>query len=182
MTDEIPWWEQDYADLTVALREQGERRTCVVTLDLPQQRNAMSEAMTASWARLADLLRGDTRLACVVVTGAGSAFCAGGNLSWLVAEPDATVADLRALLDWPADGNDQHKDRRAPLLLLLDIQDQTLGLPVDDVIGFTEDPQTPGDDLLSAETLLGSFQDGHRGQLLHPGLLLGALTRRLNPA
>ncbi|AKT52692.1 enoyl-CoA hydratase [Arsenicicoccus sp. oral taxon 190] len=82
--------------MTVALREQGERRTCVVTLDLPQQRNAMSEAMTASWARLADLLRGDTRLACVVVTGAGSAFCAGGNLSWLVAEPDATVADLRA--------------------------------------------------------------------------------------
>lgn len=92
------------------------------------------------------------------------------------------VADLRALLDWPADTSDQHKDRRAPLLLLLDIQDQTLGLPVDDVIGFTEDPQTPGDELLSSETLLGSFQDGHRGHLLHPELLLSALTRRLSPA
>ena len=72
--------------------------------------------------------------------------------------------------------------KAAPLLLLLDIQDQTLGLPVDDVIGFTEDPQTPGAELLSPETLLGSFQDGHRGHLLHPELLLGALTRRLNPA
>ena len=88
------------------------------------------------------------------------------------------VADLRALLQWPAVGS----DRRAPLLLLLDIQDQTLGLPVDDVIGFIEDPQTPGDELLSSETLLGSFQDGHRGHLLHPELLLSALTRRLSPA
>ena len=103
---------------------------------------------------------------------------AGGALLGLSAAAGRVVpvADLCALLGLSA------ADHPAPLLLLLDTQGQTLGLPVDEVIGFTEDPQTPGDDLLSAETLLGSFQDGHRGQLLHPGLLLGALTRRLNPA
>ncbi|XLW76195.1 enoyl-CoA hydratase/isomerase family protein [Arsenicicoccus dermatophilus] len=77
-------------------REHGERRAAVVTLDLPDRRNAMSEEMTSSWGRLVELLRNDTRLACVVVTGAGTAFCSGGDLSWLGAEPDAAVADLRA--------------------------------------------------------------------------------------
>ncbi|MCH8613634.1 enoyl-CoA hydratase/isomerase family protein [Arsenicicoccus dermatophilus] len=96
MSDQFDWWEQEFADLTVARREHGDRHTAVVTLDLPQRRNAMSEEMTASWGRLVELLRHDTRLACVVVTGAGSAFCSGGDLSWLVSEPDAAVADLRA--------------------------------------------------------------------------------------
>lgn len=86
------------------------------------------------------------------------------------------VADLPALLDLPAPAGD---DRRAPLLLLLDTQGQTLGLPVDEVIGFTEDPQTPGKDLLSPTTLLGSFQEGHRGQIVNPEVLLGTLRRRL---
>jgi len=31
----------------------------------------------------------------VVVTGAGSAFCSGGNTSWIASEPEATVDDLR---------------------------------------------------------------------------------------
>jgi enoyl-CoA hydratase len=31
----------------------------------------------------------------VVVTGAGSAFCSGGNTSWIASEPDATVDRLR---------------------------------------------------------------------------------------
>jgi enoyl-CoA hydratase len=31
----------------------------------------------------------------VVVTGAGSAFCSGGNTGWIASEPDATVDELR---------------------------------------------------------------------------------------
>jgi enoyl-CoA hydratase/carnithine racemase len=38
----------------------------------------------------------DRALRAVVVTGAGSAFCSGGNTSWIASEPDATVDDLRA--------------------------------------------------------------------------------------
>jgi enoyl-CoA hydratase/carnithine racemase len=67
----------------------------VLTLDNPGQRNAMSDEMTRSWvAAMADL-KDDRDLRCVVVTGAGSAFCSGGNTSWIASEPDATVDDLR---------------------------------------------------------------------------------------
>jgi enoyl-CoA hydratase/carnithine racemase len=67
----------------------------VLTLDNPGQRNAMSDEMTRSWvAAMADL-KDDRDLRCVVVTGAGSAFCSGGNTSWIAGEPDATVDDLR---------------------------------------------------------------------------------------
>ncbi|HOF64530.1 MAG TPA: enoyl-CoA hydratase/isomerase family protein, partial [Dermatophilaceae bacterium] len=67
----------------------------VVTFDQPDKRNAMSDEMTASWVSLMRELREDRDLAAVVVTGAGSAFCSGGDLSWIASEPDATVIDLR---------------------------------------------------------------------------------------
>ncbi len=41
-------------------------------------------------------LAADRSLRAVVVTGEGSAFCSGGNTSWIASEPDATVDELRA--------------------------------------------------------------------------------------
>ncbi len=67
----------------------------VLTLDNPDQRNAMSPEMTASWVRAVDALAKDATVRVVVVTGAGSAFCSGGNTDWISSEPDATVDDLR---------------------------------------------------------------------------------------
>ena len=67
----------------------------VLTLDNPEQRNAMSPEMTASWAAAVDELAADRELRCVVVTGEGRAFCSGGNTSWIASEPDATVDELR---------------------------------------------------------------------------------------
>ena len=67
----------------------------VLTLDNPGQRNAMSEQMTASWVTAIDELAGDRSVRVVVVTGEGSAFCSGGDTSWIAGEPDATVDDLR---------------------------------------------------------------------------------------
>lgn len=67
----------------------------VLTLDNPDQRNAMSDAMTASWVAAIDKLAADRSVRAVVVTGAGSAFCSGGNTSWIASEPDATVDELR---------------------------------------------------------------------------------------
>ena len=40
-------------------------------------------------------LAADRELRAVVVTGEGSAFCSGGNTSWIASEPDATVDQLR---------------------------------------------------------------------------------------
>ena len=68
----------------------------LVTLDLPERRNMMSAAMTASWGRVMSALAVDRGVRAVVVTGAGSAFCSGGDLSWVGGEPGATVEELRA--------------------------------------------------------------------------------------
>lgn len=67
----------------------------VLTLDNPEQRNAMSDPMTASWVRAVDALAADRDVRAVVVTGEGTAFCSGGDTSWLASEPDASVDDLR---------------------------------------------------------------------------------------
>ena len=67
----------------------------VLTLDNPEMRNAMSEEMTDSWVRAIDELASDRSVRVVVVTGEGSAFCSGGNTSWIASEPDASVDHLR---------------------------------------------------------------------------------------
>lgn len=66
-----------------------------LVLDNPGQRNAMSDAMTSSWGHAIEELKADPTVRVVIVTGDGSAFCAGGNLSWLASEPDATPDQLR---------------------------------------------------------------------------------------
>jgi enoyl-CoA hydratase len=66
----------------------------LLTLDLPDRRNAMTDELTAAWSAAIDDLRGDRTVRCVVVTGAGQAFCAGGDLAWLQAG-GASVDALR---------------------------------------------------------------------------------------
>lgn len=67
----------------------------LLVLDNPDQRNAMSDEMTASWVAAIDEIDADRSVRAVVVTGAGSAFCSGGNTSWIASEPDASVDYLR---------------------------------------------------------------------------------------
>lgn len=69
----------------VLLVERPSAGVVLLTLDLPDRRNAMTEELTAAWVEAVEALRGDRSVRCVVVTGAGSAFCAGGDLSWLEA-------------------------------------------------------------------------------------------------
>lgn len=68
----------------------------LLTLDNPDLRNAMSDEMTASWSRAVQELKADRSVRAVVVTGRGSAFCSGGNTSWIASEPGATVDHLRS--------------------------------------------------------------------------------------
>jgi enoyl-CoA hydratase len=67
----------------------------VLTLANPEQRNAMSGPMTDSWVTAVEELGVDETVRAVVVTGEGSAFCSGGDTSWIVSEPDAGVDALR---------------------------------------------------------------------------------------
>ena len=82
----------DYEHLRLETPAEG---VALLTLDNPDQRNAMSDRMTESWVAAIDDLAADRSVRAVVVTGEGSAFCSGGNTSWIASEPDATVDELR---------------------------------------------------------------------------------------
>jgi 2-(1,2-epoxy-1,2-dihydrophenyl)acetyl-CoA isomerase len=52
----------------------------VVTMNRPERRNALSGAMLDALARVLADLEIDNSVSCVVLTGAGGAFCAGGDV------------------------------------------------------------------------------------------------------
>jgi len=84
--------DQTYEQLRVERPSEG---VAVLVLDNPDQRNMMSDEMTASWARAVDDLSRDRDLRVVVVRGEGQSFCSGGNTGWIASEPDASVDHLR---------------------------------------------------------------------------------------
>jgi enoyl-CoA hydratase len=78
--------------LRVERRDDG---VVVLTLALPERRNAMTGELTAAWTEALAGLKGDRSVRAVVVTGEGSAFCSGGDLSWIAESPDLTVDAIR---------------------------------------------------------------------------------------
>jgi enoyl-CoA hydratase len=82
----------EHDHLEVAAYDDG---VVLATLDWPERRNAMSLPATDAWVRLVGLLREDASARVLVVTGAGRVFSSGGDTSWIISEPDATVAELR---------------------------------------------------------------------------------------
>ena len=83
------------AETPVLRVERQDGGVVLLTLALPERRNAMTTELTAAWGAAVGELRGDRRVRCVVVTGEGTAFSAGGDVSWLAAEPEASPAELR---------------------------------------------------------------------------------------
>lgn len=68
----------------------------LLRLDVPDRRNAMTEELTAAWTAALAEVSVDESIRCLVVTGEGPVFCAGGDLAWL-ADVGALSADrLRA--------------------------------------------------------------------------------------
>ncbi|HTZ92962.1 MAG TPA: enoyl-CoA hydratase-related protein [Streptosporangiaceae bacterium] len=59
----------------------------VLTMNRPDRRNAMSEAMMAAMDRILGELETDDAVGCVVLTGAGGAFCAGGDVKAMAERP-----------------------------------------------------------------------------------------------
>jgi enoyl-CoA hydratase/carnithine racemase len=90
MPHEVPSSSSD-----VLLLERRPDGVAVLTLNDPDRRNAMSDEMTAAWKDAIAVLRADPDLRCLVVTGAGTAFTSGGNLSWLADGNTVAVPSLR---------------------------------------------------------------------------------------
>lgn len=86
---------QTPVDLTHLRVDRPSEGVVLLTLDNPEQRNAMSDQMTESWVAAIDRIAADRSVRAVVVTGEGSAFCSGGNTGWIASEPEASVDYLR---------------------------------------------------------------------------------------
>jgi enoyl-CoA hydratase/carnithine racemase len=55
-------------------------RVAVVTLNRPDARNALSDHLTPALRRMVQLCADDDRIGALLITGAGTAFCAGGDV------------------------------------------------------------------------------------------------------
>src|ERR1700712_2832561 len=60
----------------------------MITLNQPNLRNAMTEEMTLAWTEAVDSIADDRDVRALVVTGAGTSFCSGADLSWLDRAPE----------------------------------------------------------------------------------------------
>lgn len=64
------------ADLTARI----DNRIAVLTMSRPERRNALSVDMLTAMSRIIPAVAADPDVRCVVLTGAGGAFCAGGDV------------------------------------------------------------------------------------------------------
>jgi enoyl-CoA hydratase/carnithine racemase len=69
----------------------------LLTLNRPEVRNAMTEELTAAWDKAIAEVAADRETRVVIVTGQGSSFCSGADMSWLDqgAAEDITTDRLR---------------------------------------------------------------------------------------
>jgi 2-(1,2-epoxy-1,2-dihydrophenyl)acetyl-CoA isomerase len=64
-----------------------------LTLNRPEARNALSPAMLDALSRQLAAAEVDPSVKCLVLTGAGKGFCAGGDVKGMAARGDGTVGD-----------------------------------------------------------------------------------------
>lgn len=63
----------------------------IITLNRPEARNAMTGEMNAALQTTLAMFELDTQVRCIVLTGAGKGFCAGGDVKGMAASGDGTV-------------------------------------------------------------------------------------------
>lgn len=64
-----------------------------ITLNRPEARNAMSGAMNEAFAQTLQSAELNPAVKCLIITGAGKGFCAGGDVKGMASSGDGTVGD-----------------------------------------------------------------------------------------
>ena len=72
---------------TEDLRAEIDDGVAVITMNRPDRRNAFSPAMVSALGVVLAQVETDEAVGCVVLTGAGGAFCAGGDVKSMAASP-----------------------------------------------------------------------------------------------
>jgi len=68
-----------------------------ITLDRPESKNAFTVEMVDAWADVVHHARTDSQVGALVLTGAGEAFCAGGDLGLIGSSDSSALAAKRVL-------------------------------------------------------------------------------------
>lgn len=83
--------------------ETDKRGVATLTLNRPERHNALDETMIAELQQVASIVAADASMLAIVLTGAGTSFCAGGDLDWMrhqmAADRDHRIAQARALAE-----------------------------------------------------------------------------------
>ncbi len=77
----------------VILKKDG--KVAIITLNRPEVLNAISESMLPPWVEALEECRIDSDVAAIVVTGAGEAFCRGGDTSKLGSNTKPGPVDIK---------------------------------------------------------------------------------------
>ena len=98
MADERIEVDTGTAELLCEIRD----RVALVTLNRPEARNALSDQLTPALRRMIRQCDEDSRVGALLITGAGTAFCAGGDVKGMGSNSakaetslDERIADLR---------------------------------------------------------------------------------------
>ena len=70
-----------------------ENGVAVLTMNRPEARNAMSGEMNEAMRNVLAEVELDPQIRCVVLTGAGKGFCAGGDVKGMASSGDGTVGE-----------------------------------------------------------------------------------------
>ncbi|MGY3614402.1 enoyl-CoA hydratase-related protein [Bradyrhizobium sp. USDA 10063] len=76
-------------------------RVAILTLNRPEARNALSDNLTPALRRMIKSLGDDPKIGALLITGAGNAFCAGGDVKGMgsgIARPERTLEERIAVL------------------------------------------------------------------------------------
>jgi enoyl-CoA hydratase/carnithine racemase len=76
-------------------------RVAILTLNRPEARNALSDNLTPALRRMIKSLGDDPKIGALLITGAGNAFCAGGDVKGMgsgIARPERTLEERVAIL------------------------------------------------------------------------------------
>ena len=90
--------------MAAELRSTIEGRTMVLTISNPEHRNALGPEMYAAGVEALNIAETNPDVRCVVLTGEGETFCAGGNLQRLQANrqkpPEVQAQSIEQLHSW----------------------------------------------------------------------------------
>ena len=90
--------------MAAELRSTVEGRTMVLTISNPEHRNALGPEMYAAGVEALNIAETNPDVRCVVLTGEGDTYCAGGNLQRLLANrqkpPEVQAQSIEQLHSW----------------------------------------------------------------------------------